>query len=148
MSPTLFDCFINDLHECFYFTCDHLVLEESQVSSLSFVDDLVILSSTHKGLQNALNKLETYCFDWQLTVNIKKTSDDFRIHILLLLHFFIITNYYLEVEEYNFFGKIINFKGSFKTSIQELRKKGLKALFALKSRFSNFQTLPVNFLIF
>jgi hypothetical protein len=38
------------------------------------VDDLVILSSTHKGLQNALNKLEKYCFDWQLTVNIKKTK--------------------------------------------------------------------------
>ena len=41
-------------------------------------------------------------------------------------------------------GNIINCKGSFKTSIQELtKKKGLKALFALKSRFSNFQTLPV-----
>ena len=27
LSPTLFNCFINDLHECFYFTCDPLVLE-------------------------------------------------------------------------------------------------------------------------
>ena len=50
----------------------------------------------------------------------------------------------LEVKEYNFLGNIINFKGSFKTSIQELTKKGIKALFARKSRFSNFQTLPVN----
>jgi hypothetical protein len=100
--PYTFNYFINDLHECFYFTCDPLVLEESKVSSLNFAEDIVILSSTHKGLQNALNKLETYCFDWQLTVNIKKTSDDFRIHILLLLHFFIITNYYLKSKNITF----------------------------------------------
>lgn len=26
------------------------------------------------GLQNSLDKLETYSYDWQLTVNIKKTK--------------------------------------------------------------------------
>jgi hypothetical protein len=44
------------------------------VASLSFADDLVILSNTSGGLQNSLNKLEKYCFDWQLTVNTKKTK--------------------------------------------------------------------------
>jgi hypothetical protein len=29
---------------------------------------------SHKGLQNALYKLQKYCFDWQLTVNINKTK--------------------------------------------------------------------------
>ena len=52
----------------------------------------------------------------------------------------------LEVKEYIFLGNIINFKGSFKTSIQELTKRDWKSLFALKSRFSNFQTLSVNLL--
>lgn len=51
LNPTLFNYFINDLHEIFYFTCDPLVLEESKISILSFAEDLVILSSTHKGLQ-------------------------------------------------------------------------------------------------
>ena len=46
-------------------------------------------------------------------------------------------------------GNIINFKGSFKTSITRTNKKkkgggGLTALFALKSRFFNVETLPVN----
>ena len=33
------------------------------ISSLPFADDLVIISNSHKGLQNALNKLQKYCFD-------------------------------------------------------------------------------------
>jgi hypothetical protein len=44
------------------------------VTSFSFADDLVILSNTSEGLQNSLNKLEKYCFDWQLTVITKKTK--------------------------------------------------------------------------
>jgi uncharacterized protein YmfQ (DUF2313 family) len=43
-------------------------------SFLSFADDLVIFSESHKGLQNALYKLQKYCFDWQLTININKTK--------------------------------------------------------------------------
>ena len=52
----------------------NLVIHSNLVSSLSFADDLVIFSESHKGLQNALYKLHKYCFDWQLTVNINKTK--------------------------------------------------------------------------
>ena len=72
LSPTLFNCFINDMHSIFDISCNPLVLEKSKISSLSFADDLVILSSTPTGLQNSLDKLQKYCLDWQLTVNIKK----------------------------------------------------------------------------
>lgn len=75
LSPTLFNCFINDLHVIFDSSCYPLVLEKSNVASLSFADDLVILSSTQEGLTNSLNKLDKYCFDWQLTVNTKKTNE-------------------------------------------------------------------------
>jgi hypothetical protein len=72
--PILFNCFTNDLHDIFDNTCIPLGLEKSKVASLSFADDLVILSNTSEGLQNSLNKLEKYCYDWQLTVNTKKTK--------------------------------------------------------------------------
>ena len=49
LRPTLFYCFINDLHEIFDNSCDPLFLEESKLSSLSFTDDLVLLSISHKG---------------------------------------------------------------------------------------------------
>ena len=72
LSPTLFNCYINDLHNIFDDSCDPLKLDMSNISSLSFADDLVILSKSHQGLQNALKKLESYCYKWQLTVNTKK----------------------------------------------------------------------------
>ena len=91
---------------------------------MSFVDDLVILSSTHKGLHNALNKPEKYCFDWQLTVNIKKTKVmTFQNTYSPTSSLFYNNQLLLEVKEYTFLGNIINFKGSFKTSIQELAKR-------------------------
>lgn len=74
LSPTLFNYFINDIHDIFDQSCDPLKLDHTLVSSLSFVDDLVIFSESHKGLQKALYKLQKYCFDWQLTVNINKTN--------------------------------------------------------------------------
>jgi hypothetical protein len=43
-----------------------------------------------------------------------------------------------EVKEYNFLGNIIDNKGRFKRSAQELSKKGLKAFFSLKKYLSEF----------
>jgi hypothetical protein len=40
-------------------------LDSTCISSLSFADDLIIFSDSHTGLQNALNNLKKYCFDWQ-----------------------------------------------------------------------------------
>lgn len=144
-SPSLFNCYINDLHKIFDKSCDPLKLEDSFIYSLSFADDLVLVSSTHKGLQTALNQLEAYCNDWQLTVNVKKTKVMvFQNKYNNEPSFYYKNQVILETSEYNFLGNIIDFKGKCERSIQELTKKGLKALFALKSSFSNFQSLPVN----
>jgi hypothetical protein len=48
-----------------------------------------------------------------------------------------------EVKEYNFLGNIIDNKGRFKRSAQELSKKGLKAFFSLKKYLSEFLHVPV-----
>ena len=74
LSPTLFNCFINDIHSQFDLSCDPVRLYKTTTSSLSFADDLVILSESAKGLQSALKKLEEYCYKWQLTVDINKTK--------------------------------------------------------------------------
>ena len=111
------------------------------MASLSFADDLVILSNTSEGLQNSLNKLEKYRYDWQLTVSTKKIfqntqppSPNFYYKTVLLT----------ETKEYNFLGNVMDFKGSFKKATQELNKKGLKVLFSLKNRFMNFNSILVN----
>ena len=145
LSPTIFNCYINDLHQIFDNECHPLLISQSTISSLSFADDLVIFSSSHTGLQNALNKLEKYCDDWQLTVNINKT----KVMIFQNKYSPTPTLFYknsplVETKEYNFLGNVINYTGSFKKAVQELTKKGLKVLFALKSRFSHFQSIPVS----
>jgi hypothetical protein len=57
---SLFNYFVNDLHDIFDESCGPLKLENTH---LTFADDLVIFSNSHKGLQNALNKLQKFCFD-------------------------------------------------------------------------------------
>ena len=110
MSPLYLFIFINDLHSVFDNTCDPVHLDNTYISSLSFADDLVILSESQAGLQNALNKLEKYCYKWQLTVNTNKTKIKiFYLNISLA-----------EAKEYNFLGNIIDNKGRFKRSAHEL----------------------------
>ena len=104
-----------------------------------------IFSSTHKGLQNSLNKLETYCYDWQLAINTAKTKVMIFQNIYTHTPPLFYKNCQLnETKEYNYLGNIINYNGNFKRAIQELTKKGLKVLFSLKTRFINFHSLPIN----
>ena len=146
LSPTLFNCYINDMHRIFEDdSCDPLNLENHKVASLSFADDLVILSNTHMGLQNSLNKLESYCSDWQLTVNVQKTKVMvFQSRYSSFPKFYFNNVSILETKEYNFLGNIIDYKGTFKKTVQELAKKSLKVLFSLKNQFMNFRSIPVN----
>lgn len=144
MSPTLFIYFINDLHSVFDNTCDPVHLDNTSISSLSFADDLVILSESQAGLQNSLNKLEKYCYKWQLTVNTNKTKIKiFQGSNHSYSNFFYKNLSLAEVKEYNFLGNIIDNKGRFKRSAQELSKKGLKAFFSLKKYLSEFLHVPV-----
>ena len=127
LSPTLFNCFINDLHEIFDNSCDQLELEKSFISSLSFADDLIIFSETHQGLQTALNKLQEYCYNWQLTVNTNKTKIMIfqkKKRPLTSPPFFYDGKTFTEVNQYIFLGTVINSKGCFKSGIQELSKRG------------------------
>ena len=74
LSPTLFNLFIHDLPQIFDETCGPVELFDTQLNCLMYADDLVIISQTAKGLQNALDRLSLYCDKWHLTVNIQKTK--------------------------------------------------------------------------
>lgn len=39
-----------------------------------YADDLVLLSTSDKGLQVVLDKLSSFCFKWNLKVDISKTK--------------------------------------------------------------------------
>lgn len=133
LSPTLFNCYINDLHNIFDNTCMPPTLDTLNIPSLSYADDLVIFSETHQGLQNALGKLKDYCHKWQLSVNTKKTKvlvfqNTFKESPSIFYNNEILT----EVRDFKFLGNIINFKGNFTKTSEELSKKGIKVLFLLR----------------
>ena len=75
LSPILFDIFFDDVDQIFDTQC-HPVIFNSEISlkHLLYADDMAILSLSQEGLQNSLNKLETYCKEWHLVISIKKTK--------------------------------------------------------------------------
>ena len=74
MSPILSNIFQNDLHEIFGRECDPISIGSVVLNSISWADDLVLLSTSKEGLQKCLNKLSSYCKKWGLEVNVDKTK--------------------------------------------------------------------------
>ncbi len=74
MSPTLSNLFQNDLHQSFSKSCDPVELDGATLNSVSWADDLFMLSTSRKGLHCCLEKLKEYCVKWQLNVNISKSK--------------------------------------------------------------------------
>ena len=74
LSPLLSNLFQNDLHKIFNESCDPVNLDGFSFNSLSWADDLVIVSKSPSGLQKCLDNLEKYCYKWGLCVNKTKTQ--------------------------------------------------------------------------
>ena len=64
LSPTLFDIYIDEL-EAFLRDCslpsDGCYLHQVFISILLFVDDVILLASSHDGLQRLLDGLASFC---------------------------------------------------------------------------------------
>ena len=44
-----------------YDLCDQILLQTTKINSISWADDLVLMSHSQKVLQNGFDKLSTYC---------------------------------------------------------------------------------------
>ena len=136
LSPLLFNLFVNDIHSIFE-DCKPLNINDWKISSLSFADDLVLLSESESGLRKCLQKLESYCADWGLKVNPTKTkvmvfNKKFTKNIKKL--YFDIDQNPIEVtNSYLYLGVEITNTGNFTKASDVLYKKALKALFSIYS---------------
>ena len=72
LSSLLFNIYINDIPTIFDEKCKPVSLETMSLNCLMFADDILLLSESPEGLQQAINKLNEYCLKWQLSINIKK----------------------------------------------------------------------------
>ncbi len=65
MNPTLSNLFQNDIHQSFDTLCDPFELDSTTLNSVSWADDLFMLSTSRTGFQCCLEKLKEYCVKWQ-----------------------------------------------------------------------------------
>ena len=133
LSPTLFNLYINDIHKYFDEGCHPVSLGNKQLSCLLYADDLVILSQSKEGLQNACNKLAQFCKDWALEVNLKKSNAMiFTANGRLDKTKFTYMNQTLEcTKSYKYLGIQFCSSGKFTMAKEDLYKRGLKATFKL-----------------
>ena len=76
LSPLLFNLYVNDLPFVFENTLSKPIIlpNGTKLNSLSYADDIKILSRSKIGLQNCLDTLSSFCNSWMLDINSKKTK--------------------------------------------------------------------------
>ena len=145
LSPTLFNVFINDIVQLLDAAdIDPVIINGRLISLLLFADDLVILSLSAGGLQNALDRVQAYCQRWHLLINVKKSkivcfNKRFNSDRL----FFVGDNPIEQVESTKYLGVIFSCTGSFKPARKALAVRAKKALFGVGKHFNIYEGTSV-----
>ena len=153
LSPTLFNLYINDLFQDLEENkVGTVTLNDSDsINALMYADDLILLSTSKKGLQNSIDILEKYSKRWKLEANLKKTKclTFSKGNIKEKAQFIIYGNKILNCNEYKYLGIIINKKGLFTPAIDELCCKAKRAIYAMRQKINiNFLSLRTKMKLF
>ena len=144
LSPILSNIYQNDLHSIFDNLCDPVAMGNLDINSLSWADDLVLISSSQKGLQRCLDKLEEYCDKWGLSLNTRKT----KIMTFGKCKKMQITKYkntiIEKVDQYKYLGVIIHKSGKLKYAIEDRIAKANRAIGMVRSALSSSKNVSVN----
>jgi hypothetical protein len=99
--------------------------------------DVVIMSTYQDGLQCKLNKLQAFCDDWAIDINLSKTKVMiFNKTGKHLKKTFLFRSKPLDcVNQYKYLGITLTPSGSFKEAKLDLYRKALKALFKLRADY-------------
>ena len=139
LSPTLFNIYINGLvNDLDHANTQPIIIGDVKLTSLLYADDIILLSETQEGLQNALNELTKFCSLWKLDVNKQKSkiiifNSNGKSHC----NYFKVEKEHLEtVKSICYLGITINCSGSLNHSKKNLMEKGRKAWFKIKKTVS------------
>ncbi len=148
LSPTLSNLFQNDLHDIFSGDTDGLRLDgDTIINSMSWADDLLLFSSSHKGLQTCLDRLSQYCRKWGLSINTSKTkailfskgiprSDKQPLSI---------GGAEIEwVSSYKYLGMIVSSDGKFHKAVADRVDKATKAMYSIRNAISHYENISVS----
>ncbi len=147
MSPNLSNLFQNDLHDIFQTDCNPVELSGFSFNSVSWADDLFLVSRTQEGLQTCIDKLQVYCDKWGLQVNALKTKC-----MVMSLGKTAISNMtfsYAEqeldiVESYKYLGVLVTYNWNINKMIQDRINKANRAIFMIKRAISSTQNVSTD----
>jgi hypothetical protein len=125
-SPNCFKIYTHDLPDKIGMDCNPPTMGKIKIPCLLYADDLILLSESAEGLQKSMNRLQEYCDEWGLQVNLSKTK------VLIFntqgkkqnvpFHY---DNHIIEnVKDYKYLGVNFNISGSFQKAQEELYHKG------------------------
>ena len=149
LSSLLFNLFINKLPNTFDESCDPINIENESLSSLLWADDLLILSRSAQGLQNAINKTHDFYNSIGLQINESKTkvmifNGQGRKLSNVVGHTFYIGTAVIEVvDTYEYLGINLKPSGSMQYAVGELFDKANRAWFSISNVLYCHKRLPV-----
>ena len=119
LSPTLFNLYVNEINKYLDTNLDQPSLGSKSIGSLLYADDLILISKSKTGLQNALNKLAIFCKEWDMELNTKKTKIViFNKGSRLLKETFTFNDELLEnCKTYKYLGLLLHCNGNFSECI-------------------------------
>ena len=135
LSTLLFNIYLNDLPE--YLSKDPndpVIIDNTELSSIMFADDLVLVSTANTGLLQCIDNLSQYCKKWNLTINHKKT----KIVTFSKIGKIENTNNNIDgtnlgkATEYKYLGFVFTSNGLMTTGINGLAKQSQKAWFCIQ----------------
>ena len=135
LSPLLFNIFLSDLSKKLDSIDGKVKVNNSEISSLFWADDIVILSESETGLKEMLGALEEYTSQNKLEINTDKT----KVMIFNKTGRLLRRNYYINgvqlenVRSYKYLGFLLTPSGEINSGLQDLRDRALKAFMKLKN---------------
>ena len=105
---------------------------------LLYADDTVILAENPNDLQASLNKMEKYCDNFDLHINVNKTVILFFSWAKLRKHHIFYFGEHIPntVDENNYLGLVLKYIANFKIKKSYLYQRGCRAMFSLQKSIS------------
>ena len=150
LSSLLFNLFVNKLPSIFDASCDPVSILNEQFNCLLWADDLLILSRSPTGLQNAINKTKLFYDSLGLEINQRKTKvlvfngRGMKLANLPEHQFYIGNNSIEVVDTYQYLGINVKPSGSLQFAVSELFDKANRAWFAISNVLYKYKRLAVS----
>ena len=139
LSPLLFNIFLSDLPKKLNLVKKKLVVDNMELNSLYWADDIVLFSEEEDNLTEMINILTNYCKENKLSINIKKTKClIFNKSGRLIRRKFFLDGVEIEnVRTYKYLGFVFTPSGEIKTGLHDLRDRALKSFQTLRNKMGN-----------